>query len=1032
MKSIIFFRFIVFSAALVFFPSILFTQQSNYKTKDFEYYNPKWEVLNPKDHHTKVASDFSKPFPLPSWGVTTDLYNSVPIQFADGKVMIAILSGTGIGITASTDGGLNWTNFSTAINIGSISPGLKFLTGLKTHTGRVILISSGYENDIYPYITFSDDNGTTWSASKLLLGGITASYSSSGRLTQTMDGKIWFIYQRITGTGDNNINYRTSSDDGNTWSREFSFLSTNLNEENGTLISVSSSRLLSVHSDSSNGNYDIFQRTSTDNGLTWSEKIAVVNSSLKEKPLRLVKKSDGTIFLLYQVLNPTHFSEYFQKDIYFKISTDQGETWSAPIEFTRFVGDDMNADACLVNDEPFVAFASKRSIISNKNYFQIWCGKLGVTSDSNPPPFLIKHERTPFYYNIPVWVRAFIDDESGINSVKMKFSEFDVVMFDDGNHNDGLAGDYIFGNSIGPFLIPQDSLKRLIDVNKLQIPFRYDGVIADVERLTSQSHSYYFYIVDTDSNSINVGDERVVFPHGGSYDGIEFLYSGGFLMSGYYGNTLWANGISTTSRILDYQPGRVGFSINDALNKLYVVRSSDPPFGSSWQDWIYAVALGADFFDGDNDGVYSPVDKNSNGVWDINEDRPDLLGDLTIWCVYNDGVTSNKRFPQVPPLGIEVRQTAYAYSSQAAPKGNIIFVRYEIENRGIVSNLLDSVYFVLWADPDLGEYTDDLAGCDTLHNSSFIYNENDDKEYGSNPPSMFLQLLQSPPQYIPGVTFIDVNSNGVFEQNIDSPLDTAYNFKGKFLGIEKIPGARNFSITSAVPYMRSAPNVGIPTSVDAIRNYSLGKYSDGRSIAPCTFGYGKVVGVNCALVNPLFRFSGDPVTNYGWLCDYTLDYHIASNLGPFQLRQNKPVTIIAAYIVGRGNSALNSITEARSIAQYSKSVYDGNFSLPTSVEDKVQAVPNKFKLYQNYPNPFNPVTNIKYQIPITNRVTLKLFDILGREVAVLVNEEKQPGDYEVRLTINDPSADGRLTSGIYIYQLKAGNFISTKKMILIK
>jgi photosystem II stability/assembly factor-like uncharacterized protein len=89
-------------------------------------------------------------------------------------------------------------------------------------------------------------------------------------------------------------------------------------------------------------------------------------------------------------------------------------------------------------------------------------------------------------------------------------------------------------------------------------------------------------------------------------------------------------------------------------------------------------------------------------------------------------------------------------------------------------------------------------------------------------------------------------------------------------------------------------------------------------------------------------------------------------------------------------------------------------------------IPANFKLYQNYPNPFNPTTNIKYQITNINYVSLKIFDILGKEVLTLVNEKQKPGTYEVTF-------DGsNFPSGIYFYQLRSDNFIETKKLILIK
>jgi len=100
-------------------------------------------------------------------------------------------------------------------------------------------------------------------------------------------------------------------------------------------------------------------------------------------------------------------------------------------------------------------------------------------------------------------------------------------------------------------------------------------------------------------------------------------------------------------------------------------------------------------------------------------------------------------------------------------------------------------------------------------------------------------------------------------------------------------------------------------------------------------------------------------------------------------------------------------------------------SIVTSLEDD-KYLPVSYKLYQNYPNPFNPNTTIKYQIPELIFVNLKAYDVLGNEIETLVNEEKQTGTYEITWYAEN------LPSGIYFYQLKAGNFIETKKMILLK
>ncbi|MCW8806323.1 MAG: C25 family cysteine peptidase, partial [Ignavibacteriaceae bacterium] len=100
--------------------------------------------------------------------------------------------------------------------------------------------------------------------------------------------------------------------------------------------------------------------------------------------------------------------------------------------------------------------------------------------------------------------------------------------------------------------------------------------------------------------------------------------------------------------------------------------------------------------------------------------------------------------------------------------------------------------------------------------------------------------------------------------------------------------------------------------------------------------------------------------------------------------------------------------------------YDNTAAITNSV-----SIPEGFALSQNYPNPFNPMTTINYQIPNLNFVTLKIYDVLGSEVATLVSEEKPAGTYEITWNA------GQLPSGIYFFRIQAGSFIETKKMILL-
>jgi hypothetical protein len=106
---------------------------------------------------------------------------------------------------------------------------------------------------------------------------------------------------------------------------------------------------------------------------------------------------------------------------------------------------------------------------------------------------------------------------------------------------------------------------------------------------------------------------------------------------------------------------------------------------------------------------------------------------------------------------------------------------------------------------------------------------------------------------------------------------------------------------------------------------------------------------------------------------------------------------------------------------------DDGGALP--VEDN-PVIASCYELLQNYPNPFNPSTRIQYQVSSISQITLKVYDVLGNEVATLVNEEKQAGKYEVEF--NTSSVNHHPSSGVYFYQLKAGDYVKTKKMIHLK
>jgi hypothetical protein len=454
-------------------------------------------------------------------------------------------------------------------------------------------------------------------------------------------------------------------------------------------------------------------------------------------------------------------------------------------------------------------------------------------------------------------------------------------------------------------------LTYLVQVNKLVMPIDNAGVLANVDLGT-------------------IGD--------GQYDGKGILFSGGFMLTGKDGGELWSNGVATASRIQDYVGGVVGMDQNDPKAHIYVVKTSDEPFGDSWLEWKDAVDMGAYFYDGDGDDVYNPVDKNGNGEWDQDEDKPDLLGDETIWCVYNDGLERSLRaFTDQDPRGIEIRQTLWGYAT-SGDFGNILFIRYSINNAGTVADRYDSVYFSVWDDVDLGGsngYGDDLIGCDTTLSAGFTYNDGPDPTYGVDPPCFLVDFFQGP--------WVETGN----------PEDLAFNTKGPLLGIDTIPGALNLPLTSFVHYEQS---VGDPDNAQQLRNYLLGETQYGAPNDPCATDdqgdlFGTILGgVDCSTIPPQFMYSGDPVTQIGWINNYPTDQRQLANTGPFILEKDKPVDIIAAYVVGRSTSALNSVVLAKKIDRTAQFGFSNNFNIPSpppAVSPVIKTTDNTIELIWN-------------------------------------------------------------------------------------
>jgi len=169
--------------------------------------------------------------------------------------------------------------------------------------------------------------------------------------------------------------------------------------------------------------------------------------------------------------------------------------------------------------------------------------------------------------------------------------------------------------------------------------------------------------------------------------------------------------------------------------------------------------------------------------------------------------------------------------------------------------------------------------------------------------------------------------------------------------------------------------------------------------------------------------------------DSLSDTRIFISNGPFQVYPNDTVKVIYALVSGY------TVDDMLNNARYAREIFDNGFTL--DVNEKGEQIPTHFVLDQNYPNPFNPATKIQFDIPKVTDVSLIVYDMLGREVARIVDETKPPGHYEIEWN------GSRLASGVYFYRLsvspsatrdlvpasrdgQAGTFTSVKKMLLVR
>lgn len=400
------------------------------------------------------------------------------------------------------------------------------------------------------------------------------------------------------------------------------------------------------------------------------------------------------------------------------------------------------------------------------------------------------------------------------------------------------------------------------------------------------------------------------------------------------------------------------------------------------------------------------------------ERKPIIHNDQTIWSVYNSLNPDTNIFRRwkyfkdgVYPIPIEIQQTSYSSAGNGSSIfENAVFFEYIVINKG--ETKIDSCYLGFWTDIDFDNILNNFPAIDTTLQLGYCWAGNPQPMYASgNSPAVGYQLLYGP-------IVEEANSNAVFMGRIRS-------------------GYKNLKLSSFHPIIETV--ISVPSSMRAILsrrgawNVAQGLDADGNLRIDTVSG-----GVT------KFPFSGDPVTNSGWIYPLSSTGGEAGFVfftGPFNFSPNDTQWVMIALIPGLGSDRFESITKMKEKAEFLQSLnYDQIVNRKTSFADTIDLLPSKYSVSQNFPNPFNATTRIIFTIPdldtlhtfdswkteISHKVTLKTYDILGREITTIFDDERTAGEYEVEFNA------AHLASGVYFYRLRAGDYVETRKMILLR
>lgn len=452
-----------------------------------------------------------------------------------------------------------------------------------------------------------------------------------------------------------------------------------------------------------------------------------------------------------------------------------------------------------------------------------------------------------------------------------------------------------------------------------------------------------------------------------------------------------------------------------------------------WKEW--PVAFGAPFIDRNRNGVYDPPPPFSAsftaadliaghhdepGIASLNLDEP---ASQVLWTVYNDLDTTrrNVRWGS-EPLGLEVQVTEWAFKSALA-WGNYFYRRVRVINKGGVAInangakgafWIDDMYLCQWVDADLGAFSDDLTGCDTTLSLGYVYNGvGDDKDFlrfHLRPPAIGYALLQGPRKPEAGAVAL--------------------------FDMKQIRDWKNIGMNA---FIYHATGDAFSEPVGGYETATLVWYKVLRGFAPIA-GPDSYFDFPPGIRPGPFPFAGDPVAKTGHIdgvgfpgSRFPGDRRFQIHTGPFALAPGDTQEAVIACVAGMGADRLSSVSVMKFLTKHVRQSFPSPAVLlePNLEEKEEQPLPSYYTLSPSFPNPFTASTSFDFTLPQATHVRVSVFDLLGREVAIIEDRLMPAG-------LHRASWDGReqhgraLPSGVYFYRLRAGYVEIVRKLALAR